>query len=327
MLGRCAVPAIVIPSICSVAAMTPRAPNPDHSELEAAQGRWPLGRFIDSTRRAALTARRIYTPMTFITKRRLISLVSASAIVATLAVAAAPAATLAAKPTAPRRATRRTSTASRRPPIPSARAKYAADGSMFNVTRVAANTSCIQRGVRPLVRHGQPRTAFAVHPLRAATTAPSRPRATRPRSTSTSTWRRTLSRHRPAIRLELGYQQPVRRHTAVTSSSTSARTRPPGEFVVSASNNAHRLPAHLAPLHSRSRRAAGTPSSTASERRWRARVEMSVLVPMAPSWGPGPEHSDRHHRRGGTIGGNRYGWLVTNDFANLALDNVTRISN
>ena len=29
----------------------------------------------------------------------------------------------------------------------------------------------------------------------------------------------------------------------------------------------------------------------------------------------------------GTIGGNRYGWLATNDFAKLALDNVTRVTN
>ena len=28
---------------------------------------------------------------------------------------------------------------------------------------------------------------------------------------------------------------------------------------------------------------------------------------------------------GQTVGGNRYGWLVTNDFATLALDNVTRV--
>ena len=30
---------------------------------------------------------------------------------------------------------------------------------------------------------------------------------------------------------------------------------------------------------------------------------------------------------GQTIGGNRYAWLATNDFATLALDNVTRVTN
>ncbi len=30
---------------------------------------------------------------------------------------------------------------------------------------------------------------------------------------------------------------------------------------------------------------------------------------------------------GTTVGGNRYGWLVTNSFASLAIDNITRISN
>ena len=37
--------------------------------------------------------------------------------------------------------------------------------------------------------------------------------------------------------------------------------------------------------------------------------------------------SDPSDTIGRTVGGNRYGWLVTNDFDALALDNVTRVSN
>ena len=30
---------------------------------------------------------------------------------------------------------------------------------------------------------------------------------------------------------------------------------------------------------------------------------------------------------GDTVGGNRYAWLVSNDFDGLALDNITRVQN
>ena len=29
----------------------------------------------------------------------------------------------------------------------------------------------------------------------------------------------------------------------------------------------------------------------------------------------------------GEVGGNRYAWLVNNDFADLAIDNITRVQN
>ena len=37
--------------------------------------------------------------------------------------------------------------------------------------------------------------------------------------------------------------------------------------------------------------------------------------------------SDASDIIGDTVGGNRYGWIVTNSFGSIALDNVTRVSN
>ena len=111
---------------------------------------------------------------------------------------------------------------------------------MFNVTRVAG-TEWDQGGVGQPGMPRQPRTPSR-SPGWAATAAPSRPTATRPRSTSTSTWLRTLQRHRPSVRLDLGRQQRDRRIRPRLRLQRRHEPGVRGQFLVSASNNADWAP-------------------------------------------------------------------------------------
>ncbi len=100
---RCAVAAVASLQFCAVEPMRPAAhrarPLPERITRLSRPDEpiWMAHGGLISDH-AAGTARRIVTPMSFITKRRLGSLASASALVATVAVASMPAATLAAGP-------------------------------------------------------------------------------------------------------------------------------------------------------------------------------------------------------------------------------------
>ena len=276
-------------------------------------------------------ARRIHTPMTFITKRRLVSLVSASAMVATLAVAAAARGDPGGEAATPS-TQRRTPTASRRPRYHPRREDDTGD-QMFEVTRVA-------RARRPIkaasgrwyatAASGRPTRS----PGRAATAAPSRPTATRPRSTSTSTSPRRLGDQR--FDWSSAVSKHVRRHKRDFIFHVGRLRGRPGTFYVSASNNA--------PGDAEDR-CRSVVRSTITESGWYTfkhdfkndggvlAVEMNVILAgCASPWRPGTlRDRRRHHRRRATVGGNRYdAGLVNARTTSLSLgelDNITRVAN
>ena len=126
--------------------------------------------------------------MSLITKRRLASLASASALIATVAVAASPGAALAAKPP---RAAVTTQTATyfngfEKATMPQCRGTTAGNRAMFNVTRVASGTRMGSRRRRAATYATAAAGHLRVHPVRRLQQHLP-PTATRPRSTSTST--------------------------------------------------------------------------------------------------------------------------------------------
>jgi hypothetical protein len=273
--------------------------------------------------------------MSLITKRRLASLASASAIIATVAVAAAPGAAFAAKPT-PGGA----------PSAKHAAAyvndfKFAADApgamtttdnqGMFDVTRVASGTDGIKAssgGYYAQAAHNdysdgtfQPFTRYGGYS----------PTFDNGYTTSVDIYLDMSKATGGDVRFDWD---------SASSNSTggygrdfifSVGTKPsvPGSFVVSASNNAPGNPSGgVAPV-TISKSGWYTFKHTFRNDGGMLAVDMRVLdakgVELA-KW----TRSDPSDIIGGTnatVGGNRYGWLVYNDFQTLALDNITRVQN
>lgn len=252
--------------------------------------------------------------MTSTTKRRLISLVAASAMVATLAVTIAPSAALAGNPSYHNGFEKEADVSS---------PASTDTEDMFNVTRVEKTKEFHPRAGRWFAIAGLDAYAFSrlggyssTFPTGGYTTSVD---VYLDMSTSVGTdlrfdWSSAVSDTSGAHRRDFIFH--VGTNPAV-----------PGEFVASVSNNAPGDPANPArnPI-------------TISESGWYTlqhefknvggvlSVDMNVLdadgTELA-TW----TLSDPSDLIGQTVGGNRYAWLVTNDFVGLKLDNVTRVRN
>ena len=238
--------------------------------------------------------------MALINKRRLTGLISASAVIATMAVAAAPAATLAAAPPAPyangfEDAAEPSASTTGPLNLCSVLVGLATGTDRDHLGQAAATTPS-----RPPIR---------VHsPGMAATAPPSRPMATRPRPTSTS----TRQPRRPALTCASTGRRRSAARTAPTGRDFifNVGTDGNGGFVMSASNNARRMAREPGSrsVHDHRERLVHVQAQVSATTTVCSSVDMTVSKLGSPG---AVAHVDAErrvgHHRHGTVGGNRYG--------------------
>jgi parallel beta-helix repeat protein len=255
--------------------------------------------------------------------RRLISLLSASALVATLAVAALPAAASAAAPPAPYFNGFEHASDAISPMTSDTQA-------MFDVTRVSSGTDSITSAsgswhavaaqntgnLDQFTRLGGYSNSFPVGGYTTSIDVYLDMTVATGSNDLRFDWSSAISDTSAT---------PGHRRDFVFSVGTSIAGNVPGQFVMSASNNSPGWPANP-----------GRDPMTVSTTGWYTfqhtfrdagagvlAVDMRVLNAsnaVLHTW----TLSDPTDIIGTTVGGNRYGWLVTNGFPTLALDNITR---
>jgi hypothetical protein len=252
--------------------------------------------------------------MSFITKRRLASMASASALIATVAVAAVPGATLAATPSA---------TPSYHNGFEKDDGKYYLHGTeMYDVIRVASKSSPIRAasgnwyataapGSDVFTRLGGYRNVFPTNGYTTSIDA-------YVDVTSVGQFEWSSAINTTSTDFDTSHRRDFIFHVGRDAG---------GPFQVSVSNNSQRNAAD------------GFGPVTITESGWYTfkhtfknnggtlSVDMTVTKQGAGTPAGTWNLSDPSDLIGVTVGGNRYGWLVTNSFSALAIDNVTRVRN